>query len=746
MASERLCSRLEPADVFALIDELVDARAWRDLELSFAHALQGFDPSADALVLLGGVLAAWAETGGNVCVDLSAYDPRTDHPDSEELMEGSDTGDALSPRDEAWVHHRVRRLLRRRQVTIDAWRAALAASALVEDRSASVEAAHGPAETARLHVVSSVFGHVSRTPLVRMDDLLYLRRSYRYERGVAEALCALRVPGTTDANTQAVGGTSISSDAADLRPLLDALFARPGSEGQRRACERALHERFIVITGGPGTGKTSTVARLLVLLAARHGREGERPLRIVLAAPTGKAAARVTEALQRERDGLLAIAQAQDCTAAFDVWPEQTLTLHRLLRADMRTGRFRRDRYDPIPADVVVVDEASMIDVRMMWALLEALPQHARLVLLGDRDQLASVEAGSVMAALCELGDVAEGDATGSVLAAAVPVAVLEHSHRFPAGSPLGRLAAAVNRGQAAEAHAIVRQDESGALAWCALSQGAPGDALPAPFEALVVEGCRRWLDAVDRLEDAARDAKARSLPAEAWGAVQEQRAAEVLEAMRGFQVLCAQRGGEWGVERLNQRCAAALRRARRLAPTSPWYVGRPVMVTRNDYASGLMNGDVGITLRHRASPDAPPTLRVAFRGPDSRIVFKSVARLPDVETVFCMTVHKAQGSEFEHVVLVLPETHGALLTRELVYTGLSRARITYAGDTYVSGRFTLVTTSHVEQAMSTDAATLHPVLARSIEARVQRVSGLRALLAQQAANEASRAPSPTTA
>ncbi|WP_129141753.1 exodeoxyribonuclease V subunit alpha [Modicisalibacter coralii] len=522
------------------------------------------------------------------------------------------------------------------------------------------------------------------------------------------------------------GSELVRDDPSRLRPILDALFPDRGDasqaiDWQKAACALAGRSRFAVITGGPGTGKTTTVVRLLALLQAlalgEETDEGGQALRIRLAAPTGKAAARLNESIAGQVARLDLGGLTGDPERLRDVIPKDVSTLHRLLGSRPDTRRFRHDRHNPLPLDVLVVDEASMVDVGMMAAMLEALPPRARLVLLGDKDQLASVEAGSILGDLCAR---AEGGhytpATADWLAQATgqplpnetldtdgqpldqAIAMLRVSHRFTADSGIGQLAAAINQdaepvakrraigdalkhGFADLSHLKLSDDDERGLARLAVS-GCPeqfprsgqgrehnGETLPPPV------GYRHFLSVM-----------AERRPAD--DADQEQFddwARAVLAAHGDFQLLCALRRGPWGVEGLNERVRQALEREKLIDSQDGrqrWYPGRPVLVTKNDYGLGLMNGDIGITL-DMPRPDATPgdnnrrLLRVAFPAGDGteRIKWVLPSRLQAVETVFAMTVHKSQGSEFAHAALVLPDAPNPILTRELVYTGITRAR-----------------------------------------------------------------------
>ncbi|WP_426162106.1 exodeoxyribonuclease V subunit alpha [Pseudoduganella sp. R-34] len=525
-------------------------------------------------------------------------------------------------------------------------------------------------------------------PLVLAGGRLYLRRYWSDENTVADAV-------------RARTGTDKGGPPPSLvREWLDRLFTHATREGgadwQKIACAVATRGGLAVITGGPGTGKTYTVARLLALLFAVEGVHADQ-LRVALAAPTGKAAARLKQAidgalgdLEQSLGGALPLRElAQRMGGA--------RTLHSLLGARPETRAFRHNAGNPLDVDVLIVDEASMVHLEMMAALLDALPAGARLVLLGDKDQLASVEAGSVLGDLCHdaqaggydaataaFVEAASGQAIppeflGNAGALAQQTVMLRQSRRF--GGPIGQLAVAVNHGDADAARAVLRADSGGQLHWNEAAQ--QEDMLR-----LAVEGYRPFLQMVGQGPGAAGH--------DAW-------AAGVLAEFEGFRLLCAVREGEWGVSGLNDSIAQRLEQLDLLKRRGDWYVGRPVMVTRNDYATGVYNGDIGLAL---PDPGRSGSLRVYFsEGGQVRSVLAT--RLRNVETAFAMTVHKSQGSEFSHTVLVLPREAPSVLARELVYTGITRAR----------QRFTLLTPNP-------------GVLPDAIRRRTERTSGLRSLLA----------------
>jgi len=537
-------------------------------------------------------------------------------------------------------------------------------------------------------------------PLALDGDRLYLRRYWRDETLVAGAIGAR-------------ARASRAPELATVRRWLDILFDQPTPDGgpdwQKIACAIALRGGVAIITGGPGTGKTYTVASLLTLLFAVSPQPEN--LRVALAAPTGKAAARLKQSIDKALDSLAAKVGAE--------LPElkelarrmgAARTLHSLLGARPDTRAFVHHAGNPLDVDVLIVDEASMVHLEMMAALLDALPPTAILILLGDKDQLASVEAGAVLGDLCHEAQ-AGGYSAASVayaraasgenidasfLGAGGPLAqqtvMLRHSHRF--SGPIGALAGFVNAGQGGAALACLTGESGGKVAWIEPAQQSDVLQLALAGRADAPGGYRPYLELLRAEAHEGEREHEHEYGHEAW-------VRAVLLEFESFRILCAVRDGEWGVSGLNGAIEQRLEREG-LIKRGEWYVGRPVMVTRNDYGTGVFNGDIGLTLR---DPARPASLRVYFlEGETVRSVLAT--RLRHVETAFAMTVHKSQGSEFRHTVLVLPKEGGAMLARELVYTGITRAR----------DFFTLVSPTRT-------------VLLEAIERRTQRASGLRGLI-----------------
>jgi exodeoxyribonuclease V alpha subunit len=477
------------------------------------------------------------------------------------------------------------------------------------------------------------------TPLV-LDaaDRLYFARYYRCEDSIGADLLR-RCRGM------------LAVDPRRAASLLDRLF--PGSaagDRQKLAAALALLKRFLLISGGPGTGKTFTVARILALVQGL----ADKPLRIALAAPTGKAAARLQESLAGAREAL-----PPDLAAEI---PGETGTIHRLLGAG--PGGYRYSGDNLLHLDLLVLDEASMIDVPLMAGIVRALPPGARLIMLGDRDQLTSVEAGSLFADICALNRPAWSTAlcsrleelTGESLeqAGAVEetlgdsIIILQESYRFTEKSGLGTLARAVKAGNAE----VFGQVATG------------GDYPDLGFHRAAGGGLDAWM--TERLYAGFLPCFSAAGPREA------------LAALNDFRVLCAVRDGAAGVSGINLAAEQIFRRRGVVRTSAPWYRGRPIMISVNHYGLQLFNGDTGI-----AWPDEEGRLWAWFLHREGGLRRVALSRLPGHETAYAVTVHKAQGSEFSEVLFILPPAESRVLNRELVYTGVTRARnrLTLCGD-----------------------------------------------------------------
>jgi exodeoxyribonuclease V alpha subunit len=579
------------------------------VDVHFARVVTRLGDTNDPLVQLGAAMASRAPRFGHVCLELS----RADDDVRLEPVEGR------APVKIPWPDP-------------ERWRATLAASSVVGD------------------------GAGAPTPLVLQGDRLYLERYWRYQERLVDQLaarCSDVVP---------------VQDAAALREGLVRLFPVTEQEPdlQRLAALMAALRRFCVISGGPGTGKTHTLVRVLALLVEQAQAVGAEAPRIVMMAPTGKAAARMKEAVRSAKADQQQFPVRQ---ATLDLIPESASTIHRGLGWQPRTPhRFRHDGAAPLPADVVVVDEASMVPLILMAKLVDAVSPRARLILLGDRDQLASVEAGAV------LGDICGGGAAETHFSAAfsrqvedlfgpLPPAMvaegpvppvrdctihLTRSHRFGMASGIRAASMAVIAGQATSALDLLRGKH----------QQTPHPDLDL-LEVQVVQDLEAQLKKV-------------VLPAYEQLVTQRDPGA-ALQTLRAFKVLCAHRRGLFGADALNDRIRAWLVTAGLVPDNQQWYPGRPVLVCANDYQLNLFNGDDGVVL---PSAEGDGRLRAFFPEPGGEGLRScSLARLPAHESVFAMTIHKSQGSEFGRVVVVLPDRVSPVLTRELIYTAITRAR-----------------------------------------------------------------------
>lgn len=474
---------------------------------------------------------------------------------------------------------------------------------------------------------------------------------------------------------------------------------------QKVAAAVALTRQFSVISGGPGTGKTTTVAKLLAALITQSQQQvaSQAPI-IKLVAPTGKAAARLTESIG------LAIEQLPVNDEIKAMMPAHSSTIHRLLGARPNTVEYKYNQSNRLHLDILVVDEASMVDLPMMFRLLQALPSHARLILLGDKDQLASVEAGAILGDICQFtsqGYQAEfghllADLTGyqTLADAEAPkgnaiadsLCMLQKSYRFHARSGVGQLAKAINAGSAKQVEKVWQQGFKDihlhVIKAHSSSSQSSTDSSPESLDlaqaqsALCLMMTEAYSPYCQQLNQAVNSGDSSVIQGDLFTSVEapskammEKKAQAVLKAFSRARLLCAVREGEFGVERMNQLVESSLARNKLINPVENehWYVGRPVMISQNDSALGLHNGDIGICLLDES--ETTPRLRVFFEMPDGRIKGVLPSRVPKHELAFAMTIHKSQGSEFTHTVMLLPNKMNQILTRELIYTGVTRAK-----------------------------------------------------------------------
>jgi exodeoxyribonuclease V alpha subunit len=503
-------------------------------------------------------------------------------------------------------------------------------------------------------------------PLILDGHRLYLHRYWRYEQELAQSI---------------LERCSQPPLFPDHDPAIAAALAQifpDTASDQAKAARVATMNRFSIISGGPGTGKTYTVAKIILLLQALCP---ERALNIFLAAPTGKAAAR----LQAAVDDLLKNDRQQRVTPAL----QSAQTLHRLLGYSPATAKFHYHAEHPLPADAIIVDEASMIDLVLMRQLIRSVHAHSRLILVGDKDQLASVEAGAVLGDMCHgiglsaamhhpdsADQEVKKDATRRPLRS--HIAVLERSYRFDAQSGIGALSRAINAGDSQKVLSLLGDPHTPAIEFRPLAD---------------------WASSAKRRED--------EIMAAIGPLFDCLDPSAAFDHLNRFKILCAVRKGPYGVEAMNRWIEQIMRRGGRIPPSSgfqsDWYTGRPVMVTRNDYFHGLFNGDLGIAMQ--SAGGTYDGLQVVFPGSDGGFKALMPQQLPDHQTVYAMTIHKSQGSEFERVMIVLPEDNNRLLTRELIYTAVTRARRS------------IVIWAHPD------------VLARAVERPIRRASGLREML-----------------
>lgn len=554
----------------SLLDDLYRSGALRTIDHALAQSLRRLDPGTPDEVLAGAALASLAIAQGHAAFDPGQ--PRVLLDEAATLPEAQDWCEALA--DSRWV--------------------------AVPKADASAD---------------------PHAPLVLENGLLYLRRYREYERRLAQGL--LRIAAQAPA----------AAGSAGLEPLFASLFPQTGPAaddgGQANAAAAALQRSLLLITGGPGTGKTTTIARLLLLLMAQSQQAGKAAPRIALAAPTGRAAERMAESLRAAAVPLRAMAGVD--AALCEALPMDARTLHRLLGTIPDSPRFRHDADNPLPYDVVVVDEASMVDLPLMCKLVEAVPDGARLILLGDRDQLPSVEAGDVLAAIV---DAADDDEPGRGLSG--HRVQLRRGYRQSDALDLAPLADAVRDGDGDAALSLLRND--------------------------TLRGVRFHENQLDPIAASTREALL--TPWREIATVADPAAALALAGR--MRLLTALRDGPQGAQMLNARIEEALAGTHR----DPYFHGRLILITENSYRHGLFNGDIGVCLR-----DEDAATVAWFAGGSEGVRGFHPAALPAHSGAFAMTVHKAQGSEFDTVWLQLPGVDTRVVSRELLYTAITRAR-----------------------------------------------------------------------
>ena len=524
-------------------------------------------------------------------------------------------------------------------------------------------------------------GKPCHTPIVIDGTRLYLQRYHQFEIQVAEILTQL-------------SQTQYQLNKSQLTKELDIVFPTLEDDKidwQKVAAATALTRQLSVITGGPGTGKTTTVTKLLYLMQLHND------LTIKLVAPTGKAAARLTESIKASKvrlsDHLLPYKNDIDIFAIERI-PEDASTIHRLLGVIPDSNKFRHNKDNPLRLDLLIVDEASMVDLPMMHKLLSALPSNARLILLGDQDQLASVEAGAVLADICAglavedddfepmsmrysssqaeiLSELTNTDLTPFIDETSSfgdSLCMLKHSHRFKGDAGIGKLAEAVNYGSINDILGIW-QKQYKELTWYGhgvISANLQENIGLVTLVNQSVEYYRPYLQLIQQL------AVAYSVGMNDG----DRTAIDVIEKYNEYRLLCATRTGHYGVEGINKQVADILTKRKLVDATQEFYLGRPIIIQANDYNLGLFNGDIGIILQDSAKPDR---LMAHFVQADGSVLKVLPARLPSHETCFAITVHKSQGSEFDRVAFIMQPkptpSQWQLLTKELLYTAITRAK-----------------------------------------------------------------------
>jgi exodeoxyribonuclease V alpha subunit len=484
-------------------------------------------------------------------------------------------------------------------------------------------------------------------PLILNRTKLYLYRYWEYENRIAENLKT-----RAELDIETLDRSLLQEGMKRLLPL-DKERGSDETDWKKVAAFMAISKRLCVISGGPGTGKTFTIARILALLIEQHP---ENHLRIALTAPTGKATARLQESIRAAKATL----QCDESVRA--AIPETASTVHRLLGIAPHSALSRYHARNPLPVDVVIVDEASMVGMALFSKLVQAVPLKARLLLIGDRDQLASVEAGAVLGDICDTGNrhgyspsflddcrhvttenISLEQTVNGVGKIGDCIVQLQKSYRFKENSGIRAFSSAVNEGNGEQAIALLKTGSHTDVTWRPIPN--PVD-LARQIEQRIVEGYAGFLAGTDPLK--------------------------AFDRFNQFRILCALRDGPYGVRALNLLVERILHQHGIIRRDNQWYCGRPVMILKNDYPLKLFNGDVGIVL---PDPELHDELRVFFPSVEGRFRSFSPLRLPDHETVFAMTVHKSQGSEFEEVLFIMPDRDSPVLTRELIYTAVTRAK-----------------------------------------------------------------------
>ena len=576
------------------IEHLRDLGIFTDIDIHFAKLMLSLSNDLDEASLLGAVLASYFTNLGSSCVDLSILANR-----SFPLQSEPGINKLPCP-------------------TLSNWQSSLR----------------------NCHIVGSPGDY---TPLILDTHRLYLYRYFYYEQQLA-----IQIRLRSSQLCRDVNHDILEEGLSRLFPSQSGI----SMDQQKYAAQTAVQRHFCIISGGPGSGKTSTVIKILALLLSQ-----DPDLNIALAAPTGKAAIRLQESIIQTLPHL-------NCTQKIkSAIPQETYTIHRLLGSRTNSPYFRSHAGNLLAYQVVVVDEASMVDLALMTKLAQAIPKSARWILLGDKDQLASVEAGTVLGDICEAsfldkykGQIENNNEPNEVSQFTMKlagtkfpnplqdnIALLDKSYRFGENSGIWKLAQAVKQGQSEKVLRILNSKNYPDVNWHHLGLS---ENLPSVLIEQIMINFSRCL--------------AEKLPV------------KILQLFEQFKVLCATRRGPYGVEAINRQIEDELNKKGIVRAISRWYHGQPIMITRNDYTLKLFNGDIGIILRNPVNRNE---LQAFFPSLEGEIRIFWPHRLPKHETVYAMTIHKSQGSEFDKVLILLPQQFSTLLTRELVYTGITRAK-----------------------------------------------------------------------
>lgn len=574
------------------LKQLQSAGFFGSMDAQIAGLVSRVISNADEANIFAAALASRAVTMGNACADLADFAGKSwadilkselpEKHDNEEPNEGEDNTAAenltrlgVLPMEEDWI-------------------------------SALDPALFGNGSETDSH----------RTLFIQKDGRVYLRRYWNYERMVENKLISLNRETGLKVDDKALSG-----------------YFKKDDEHQKAAAHRTIANKLSLISGGPGTGKTHTLARAVALLDELNQASG-RNFNVRMVAPTGKAAVRMVESVKKAKTELIKEGKSHDQLKAI---PEEATTIHRLLESRYHSPYFKHDAKNPLTAGMVIVDEASMVDLPLMAKLLEALPEDCGLMLVGDIDQLASVEPGRVYGDIChaaEKGGPLEGCLTRLI-----------QSYRFPDDSAIGTVSRLVNEGNADAAWTALK--DSGASQHLQVSDSTSLGDGKTEFAALVKEKMSDFIKTRD--------------PGSA------------LAAAGDFRILCALRNGPYGVNRMN-RLAEKILSETGLRPGRRLYDHQLIMIKVNTPSLKLSNGDVGVVLE---KPGDRKTYEVWFPDAERGVRSIPVGLLPDHETAFAMTIHKAQGSEFPYIALILPDAADSpVLTRELIYTGMTRVRI----------------------------------------------------------------------